>query len=167
MNRIKHIAVIGCGAQKLDRPAPAGQLYTSDLFLASRTWAEVACDAWFVLSGKHGLVEQSLVLEPYDFRVDVMAPGHLERWAHYAAVRLEEWIDKTHEQGDDEHVHVLAGNRYARPLIKRLWTSDWPLTIHEPLRGMGIGRRKQWLALDTQRAVAHRDAASRRAGGSR
>lgn len=67
------IVVIPCGAQKLDEPAPAGKLYTSQHFqLVYRAAAKIAADQdarVFILSALHGLIEPSTVLEPYDVKM--------------------------------------------------------------------------------------------------
>lgn len=64
--------VIPCGAGKLDREAPARELYTSDHFRRQLRAAEAACeegDVVLVLSALYGLVELDEVLEPYDLRM--------------------------------------------------------------------------------------------------
>uniref|UniRef100_UPI0038B36EF6 DUF6884 domain-containing protein n=1 Tax=Agromyces humi TaxID=1766800 RepID=UPI0038B36EF6 len=48
------IGLVGCAAQKLRRPAPARDLYVSQLFRKSSAYVEWNCDAWFILSAKHG-----------------------------------------------------------------------------------------------------------------
>lgn len=65
--------VVPCGAAKLDREAPARDLYTSDHFRRQLRAAELACeegDVVLVLSALYGLVELDEVLEPYDLRMD-------------------------------------------------------------------------------------------------
>jgi hypothetical protein len=67
------IVVIPCGAQKLDEPAPAELLYTSQHFQltlrAARRLAEDQGARVFILSALHGLVDPSTVLEPYDVKM--------------------------------------------------------------------------------------------------
>ncbi|ANU79764.1 hypothetical protein BI023_gp58 [Mycobacterium phage Sneeze] len=67
------IVVIPCGATKLDGPAPADQLYTSQHFrLTLRAAHKLAEDQGarvFILSALHGLVAPSTVLEPYDVKM--------------------------------------------------------------------------------------------------
>ncbi len=64
------IALVGCGKTKLDRAAPARDLYTGQLFQKARQYAEVHCDAWYILSALHWTVSPSRVLEPYEARLD-------------------------------------------------------------------------------------------------
>ena len=60
------VGVIACCKTKLDRAAPARELYCSPLFLASMGWIERRVDQWVILSAKHGVVDPDQVLEPYD-----------------------------------------------------------------------------------------------------
>jgi hypothetical protein len=41
-------------------------MYTSTLFRGRIEAVESTCDTWFVLSAKHGLLDPSEVIEPYD-----------------------------------------------------------------------------------------------------
>lgn len=74
------LAVIPCGAQKLERPAPARDLYTGQLFVSALRAAEVVVarrgGEVMVLSALHGLVGLDRPLEPYD--VTVGDPGSIE-----------------------------------------------------------------------------------------
>ncbi|MBF6332403.1 DUF6884 domain-containing protein [Nocardia transvalensis] len=63
--------IISCGAAKLDRPAPAGQLYTGALFVSTRRWACSVTDPHrvLVLSAKHGLINLTTRLASYDLKM--------------------------------------------------------------------------------------------------
>ena len=52
----KPIYLVACVAAKLDRPAPARDLYTSPWFQKARAYVERQGGQWFVLSAKHGLI---------------------------------------------------------------------------------------------------------------
>lgn len=76
---VPKLVVIACGADKLDRPAPACELYTSPHFrhalraaqaYAGRTESDVR-----ILSVKHGLLELHTIVTPYDVRFG--QPGHI------------------------------------------------------------------------------------------
>ncbi len=83
------IGLVGCGARKLARPAPARELYTGTLFRLSSAYAERVCDEWYVLSALHGLVRPDVVLEPYDLTLtDVSIVGR-RAWAAGVLARLE------------------------------------------------------------------------------
>jgi hypothetical protein len=59
------IALVACCGQKLDRAAPAGDLYTSPLFKKAAAYARTF-DGWYILSAKYGLVRPDAVIAPYD-----------------------------------------------------------------------------------------------------
>lgn len=145
------IGLLSCGAQKLDRAAPARDLYTSPLFRLSLAYLEHRCDVAYVLSALHGVVELGRVLAPYDARLGGKA--HRQRWARTAAGTL---IGR-HDRNDE--VVMLAGADYASPLVVALRTYDgmrrtadggytyqgWRGPIVEPLARMQIGQRLSWL----------------------
>lgn len=70
------IVVIACGAAKLDRAAPAAELYTSSHFAlmlrAARRIAEEKAGRVLILSALHGLVECDRELAPYDLKMGAM-----------------------------------------------------------------------------------------------
>ncbi|MBT2549736.1 hypothetical protein J7I85_15680 [Arthrobacter sp. ISL-65] len=58
------VGLVACASQKLQRPAPARDIYVSQLFRKASAYAEKTWDRWYVLSAKHGLVRPDTVLEP-------------------------------------------------------------------------------------------------------
>jgi len=63
----ERIAVItACSKRKLDYEAPASELYQGDMFKKSRRIAMKLGADFHVLSAKHGLIEGSKIIEPYD-----------------------------------------------------------------------------------------------------
>jgi hypothetical protein len=63
------VGLVGRASQKLQRPAPARELYVSQLFKKASAYAERTCDRWYILSAKHDLVHPDEVIEPYDVRL--------------------------------------------------------------------------------------------------
>jgi hypothetical protein len=122
------IALIGCSKKKLSRAAPAAEFYTSPLFVAAREYAQAQGHEWFVLSAQYGLVSPEAVLAPYDLRLSDLSPARRAKWGAQVASKLSPYA---------EHV-LLAGDEYAAPLRGRL-------QLVEPMSGMGIGARLQWL----------------------
>jgi len=127
------VALVSCVKSKLDRPAPARDLYTSPLFRLSRSHAERHADAWFVLSALHGLVPPNRVIEPYEVTLNTMK-----------APERRVWAAKVHRQMRDAGLLEtgvsflwLAGQRYRGYLSERL--AAFPQ--EDPLRGLGIGKR--------------------------
>ncbi len=138
------IGLVACGAQKLDRAAPAREIYTSTLFRKSIAYAAQHCDVTYVISAKHGLVDLDHVLEPYDTRI---ASSALKRLAWSKAIAAE-----LAERHGSAYYLVLAGAAYADPLsvqLKRLLGRD--LFVAQPLAGMEIGDRLAFLTAQTIR----------------
>lgn len=64
----KRIVVIPCGGKKLDKPAPAAELYIGSMFADTlRTARHMTSDENIrILSAKHGLITLDQIIEPYD-----------------------------------------------------------------------------------------------------
>ena len=58
--------LVACVSQKLDRRAPAAELYRSDWFRKALAYVEGTGARWFILSAAHGLVSPDQRLDPYD-----------------------------------------------------------------------------------------------------
>lgn len=122
------IVLVACCGQKLDRVAPARDIYTSDLFKKARAWAETFGACWYVLSAKYGVLPPAREIEPYD-----------ETLADKAAHELAIWnaMVRTQFAGVHRNIVVLAGARY------RGWLQG--VEHRAPMAGMGIGQQKAWL----------------------
>lgn len=133
------IGLIACSAQRLDRPAPARELYCSPLFRKSLAYAERHCERVYVLSALHRLVELDQVLEPYEHRLGAAAEP--ERWGDDVAREL------VARHGGDVAALVLAGADYVDPI--RLGFLVTPgareLYLRDPLAGLQVGERLRWL----------------------
>lgn len=122
----RRVILISCAATKLDHPAPAADLYTSPLFVKARSYAEGSGHPWFVLSARHGLVEPTTVLEPYDLKLADLTPGERSAWADRVTRAL--FLRGFGGWGVFE---VHAGDSYARPLKNAL--APIALDFIEPL----------------------------------
>ena len=58
------LCLVSCVKSKLPRPAPAKELYTSDLFRKERAVVEAEGWPWFILSAQYGLVHPGTEIEP-------------------------------------------------------------------------------------------------------
>jgi hypothetical protein len=127
----RRIGLISCTKAKLNRPAPARELYSaSDLFRKAAAYCDANLDGWFVLSAKYGLVEPERVLEPYDVTLKTMSNSERRRWGAQVAQQLR--------QLGDVALEAHAGADYVRPLLEA------GVVLVEPLRGLAIGQRKRW-----------------------
>lgn len=138
--------VIGCGKSKLAVKAPAKDLYTGSLFRAARRYAEAKGGPWAILSAEHGLVLPNTVLAPYDRQLKLKG-GVLRSWALQAATRCTQLVS---QMEGTFLVEVLAGHPYAWPFRNELHWMGVEST--EPLEGLGLGLRLQWLKRATESA---------------
>jgi hypothetical protein len=139
------VGLVACAGQKLQHPAPARELYVSQLFRKASAYAEASCDRWYILSAKHGLLDPDDVLEPYDLRLGTPAAPPVREWAAKVRGQLEAEL-----AGLDVTLIVLAGEQYRTALQG----SPWPYEV--PMKGLGIGRQLGWLTaqLSGERPVA-------------
>ncbi|MFF3654934.1 DUF6884 domain-containing protein [Streptomyces olivochromogenes] len=136
MTHPARLVIVPCAARKLDHPAPAGELYVGSYHHACRAAADTLTangGTVLILSGLHGLVLLTQVLQPYNTRV---GDPH--------SVTVDKLRGQARELGVDqaEEVIVLAGRAYADHS-----RAIWP-HAQTPLIGvgMGIGRQLQRLA---------------------
>lgn len=129
------IGLVGCAAAKLRRPAPARDLYTSQLFRKASEYAELHSDRWFILSAKHGLVHPDTVLEPYDAKLGTKTGPPIWDWATLVSGQLDLKLMHT----PDAELLVLAGEQY-RTFLRY---NDRPARV--PMEGMGIGQQLGYL----------------------
>lgn len=127
------LVVIGCGAAKLDRPAPAADLYVGGYFrLALAAALQLADrDDVLVLSAKHGLLGLGDVVAPYDLTMGQPGSVTAQQLAHQAAVRGQL----------GRPVLALCSRRYAA-MLQLVWAD-----VATPLAGLGIGHQRHVLAL--------------------
>lgn len=131
--------VVGCGKRKLDRSAPARELYTGSLFVMARRYAEASGKPWVILSAAHGVIDPSVVIRPYDQTLPDKGEA-LAHWARKAALQIERM--RSLHLGDvlvGAPVEILAGVRYGSPLAEALEHID--IESRQPLVGLGTGRR--------------------------
>lgn len=133
------VMLIACSKAKRPHEAMAADLYQGDLFKKARALAEKRGARWFVLSAKHGVVEPSRVLHPYD---DTLAHSRRDQLARWNALVLEQL---TAARLLAAPLEILAGRCY------RGWSACLDVTV--PMRGLGIGEQKAWLAAQLREGV--------------
>src|SRR6516162_3433135 len=117
------IILVACCGPKLAEPAPAADLYVSDLFKKARRYAERR-GRWFILSALHGLLDPSAVIAPYDVTLKKMS-----------AAKRREWGQKVRKQMETAGLVglplvALAGADYVKPLV------DAGLDVTQPMKGL-------------------------------
>lgn len=139
------VALVGCASAKLKRPAPARELYVSPLFKKASAYAEATADQWFILSAKHGLVHPDQELEPYDVKLGTKEAGPIHAWGARVRFQLNEWVNVS----EVEEVLLLAGGQY--DIAAGSPSNPAPWRVSEPMKGMGIGHRLQFLTTELKR----------------
>jgi hypothetical protein len=132
------IGLVACCKSKLALPAPARELYTSQLFRLSLEYAQHYCDVVYVVSALHGLVELDHVIEPYESTARQMSPLQRAAWANRIAGQLR-------QRHAGEILCVLAGSVYVEPIKAAYRELDQDAVILDCLRGMQIGERLAFL----------------------
>lgn len=133
----RHLVIVGCGKSKLDRPAPAAELYTGALFQKSAEWARSRGSRWMILSALHGLISPHKRIAPYDLTLSDLTRDERERWAHDAREGI-----KRARAGS---ITLLAGAPYEAAVEG--------LDVALPLHGMQIGERLHWLKEELDEAA--------------
>lgn len=131
----ERLHLVSCSSVKLDRPAPAEELYCSHRFKLTR--AIVKNERWAIISAKHGLVAPATIVAPYD---DALV-GKPKAWRLAWSARV---LGELAELPAADVYVIWAGRSY--------WEFLAPsLRAELPLQGLGIG---QQLAYLTRRSKA-------------
>jgi hypothetical protein len=133
------VGLVGCVATKRSEPAAARDLYTSPLFAGRRATVERSCDAWFILSAMHGLVDPEQVLAPYDLALGDLSAAERRGWSRSVLGDLSSKL------GDlvDHVFEIHAGAAYVEHgLIPGLREAG--AEVEWPLAGLGLGEQLAW-----------------------
>jgi hypothetical protein len=136
--QMAHVGLISCVGKKRPSAVEARDLYDSPLFTKLRKFVEKHCDYWFILSAKHGLVEPTQVIEPYEESLNTKSPRERDEWAKRV------WSGLRQRLKPDDHVTILAGEKYRENLVPRV--IEYGCQVNVPMEGLGIGRQLQWLS---------------------
>lgn len=144
--------VIPCSGAKLDRPAPAGELYVGSWHrLARQAGDALAARAGgrvLILSALHGLLELDQLVEPYDLTIAQLErrPRAGEIDPHPGGSReLGERVARQLLELDVDLAVALAPRSYASVLTNAAIHARVP--VLRPLEGLaGVGWQRQRLA---------------------
>jgi hypothetical protein len=137
---MKTVYLISCVAKKRHSEVSAEQLYCSPWFKKAREWVlrEMSKgDEWYILSAKHGLLNPSALVGPYNETLNKMHRADRLRWAQQVTVHLSNLLHK----GDT--VVFLAGQKYREFLEPSVLALSCQVSV--PMRGMRIGKQLNWL----------------------
>ena len=103
-----------CSQRKQTVTAPAEELYTAPFFQAARELANRHSTGWFVISGKHGLLNPKTIVDPYDFDLGEASEQFRKAWANDVVAHLRQHISR------EAVVVILANRTYSDPLKDEL-----------------------------------------------
>lgn len=134
---MKTIALISCAKGKKSHAAPAAELYQSQLFDGMKRYAQANADQYFILSAKHGLVDPTTVLEPYDMTLHTFTKGERRDWSERVVAKL------ALELAPGDRVIILGGVLYREHMQDWLEEAGYQCLV--PMRGLEIGQQLQYL----------------------
>lgn len=129
------IIVVGCTKKKKPYPCIASEMY-SESVLFSKTVAYIESyykSEYVILSAKYGIIKPTVIINPYDSTTsDIFRCTGQYSWMRKDVAR---------ELFDYDKIIAFCGQDY----IKMLRIALPNKCIIEPLKGMGIGQRLQFL----------------------
>ncbi len=132
---MSEIYLLSCGKSKQINRCCAENMYIGPLFKKSLSYAKNQNPSQiFILSAKHGLLELSDIIDPYEKTLNKMGKKDRKEWSENV---LNELKNKTNLATDN--FVFLAGEKYRENLI---------LEIEHccvPMANMKIGKQLQWL----------------------
>jgi hypothetical protein len=131
------ITLVACASKKRSEPQQAQHLYISNWFLKASNYAKRTADRWYILSARHGLLEPTQVIAPYDESLNAMPAAARRAWAVWVLDSLGGVV------GPGDQVTILAGRRYREHLVGPLLAMCAGVCV--PLAGLGIGQQSRWL----------------------
>lgn len=105
----RRFGLVGCVKEKASHPAPARDLYRSTLFRGRRMFVERSCDQWWILSAKHGLVDPSDTIAPYDVTLKGASRAERRRWSQAVLQSIKTRVRPS--PGDIFEIHAGADYR--------------------------------------------------------
>lgn len=140
------VGLISCSVVKLDRPAPAYELYQGPLYKLYKSWiirsvvigarSRHDTNEWAILSAKYGLVMPDQELEPYDLKLTELSDEDYKAWC---GMVYEQLMDRW---GDRVIYTVLAGAYYRTP-VQRMPMCEDPIRHWTELRVYGGMTRRR------------------------
>jgi hypothetical protein len=161
------VILIGCVSQKGSSPAPAKDLYRSELFRRRRLWAEASGHPWWIASAKYGLVHPDEIIAPYDTHIGRLPPETRARLASQLGDSLERALGSLRGRV----VEIHAGEEYVLAFGPELRRRGAELS--RPLQGLLMGEQLAWYGqhlglsggsiVDRRAQLVRRDAREQRA----
>ena len=131
------VVLVACVATKLNKPAPAEELYVSDLFKKNLAYAKKLTndDNIYILSAKHYLLPLKKKIAPYDKTLKDFDADSKKDWSDQVLKQLQ---SKGYNLDKDQFI-FLAGNDYRKYLEPEM------KNVLVPFKGLRIGQQKSAL----------------------
>ncbi len=137
------IGLVACGGQPAHgsqhTPAPAREVYDSPLFRARRAHVEAACDRWYVLSPRYGLVTPDELVEPEQELLRDLPRAQREAWSAAVLAELEERCGPL----AGAVVELHAGQAFCEAGLEAGLVGRGA-SASRPVRGLGQGKQLAW-----------------------
>jgi hypothetical protein len=139
------VVLVSCSSGKLSHPAPAEDLYSSDLFNKQLAYAKKLTDPKdiYIISAKHHLVPLHKEIAPYNLTLKDMPADERERWANIVLGQLKH---RGYDLRKDKFI-ILAGGAYRQYLEPHM------KHIEVPFKNLRIGQQKKALLAKLKEAV--------------
>lgn len=126
------IIFLSCVKNKNKYPCTARDMYISDLFKKSLSYAEQLSESTtiYILSAKYGLLELDQQIEPYELTLNTMNKKQRKEWADKVLIQC-----KDKDISFDDEIIFLCGKKYREFLMKEFKNSK------APLEHLGIGKQ--------------------------
>lgn len=136
------LILIPCAKTSKNHRCKAREMYSPSVYF-QKVWqyAQLMGDSIMILSSRYGLLHPDAEIDPYDEYLSTKAKA--KKWASRVGpdlVRLIQFCNFT-------RVFFLTGQKYSHYLKEYLidLVEDRALIVSDPMEGLGIGQRLQWL----------------------
>ena len=122
------VVLIACSATKLPKPAPAHELYSSDLFQKNWAYAKKLADEKdiYILSAKFHLVPNDKVIPPYNVTLKELSSDKRKKWSDEVLKQIQA---KGYSLDKDKFI-FLAGNAYRQYLVPEMKHTEYHLKVY-------------------------------------
>lgn len=131
---VKKICFVGCTKHKKSYKCKASELYSESVNFRKQIniISKIYKCEYYILSAKHGLVNPSDILEPYDLSLYNMNTKEIEKWVENVKNQMNDVFDCK-----NIHAIFLCGEKYRKNLLDIFYSYE------EPFKGLGIGQQMQ------------------------
>jgi hypothetical protein len=131
---MRTLGIIMCSNVKRRDESRADELYCSARFRRDRAVAETNYDAFYVASGRHGLLHPSDVVAPYNFTLDGASAQVRTAWRDRIAAQLRSVL----AAGSVDRVFVHASGAYLDGVINALGDLGYEAIDEPPRDGLTV-----------------------------